>query len=121
MDQSSSPRMIGTLVAGIMLFALGMLFLLDNFDVLYIGEPVSHFWPLILVAIGLAKMLQAESSWERRRGFAWVYFGLWLLASVLHMFGLTFHNSWPLLLIGFGISAVWKAVTPQPECRLSKG
>jgi hypothetical protein len=37
------------------------------------------------------------------------------------MFGLTFHNSWPLLLIGFGIYAIWKAVTPQPECRLSKG
>jgi hypothetical protein len=121
MDQPSSSRLHGTLIAGVILLTLGFVFLLDNFDVIYIGEPVSHFWPLIIVAIGLARILQAESSWERRRGFAWIYIGLWLLVSVLHMFGLTFHNSWPLLLIGFGVNAIWKAVSPQPECRLSKG
>lgn len=121
MDQAYSPRLHGTLIIGVILLAVGVLFLLDNFYVITIGEPVSHFWPLIIVALGLARILQAEHPWERRRGFAWMYFGLWLLVSVLHMFGLNFHNSWPLLLIGFGINAIWKAVTPQPECRLSKG
>jgi hypothetical protein len=121
MDQTSSSPLRGTLIAGFILLALGVVFLLDNFDVIYIGEPVSHFWPLIVVAIGLAKILQAESPRDRRMGFAWIYFGLWLLVSVLHMFGLTFHNSWPLLLIGFGINGIWKALSPQPECRLTKG
>ncbi len=121
MDQSSTPRLHGTLVLGAILLALGVLFLLDNFDFITIGEPVSHFWPLIIVAIGITKIVQADYSWERRRGFFWVYLGLWLLVSVLHMFGLTFHNSWPLLLIGFGISSIWKAVVPQPDCHLSKG
>ena len=121
MEQTSSPQYRGSLVAGILLLAVGLAFLLDNFDVIYIGEPVSHFWPLIIVALGLVRIFQAESSSERRKGFGWVFFGLWLLVSVLHMFGLTFHNSWPLLLIGFGINAIWKSVTPRAEWRTSRG
>jgi hypothetical protein len=105
----------------VILLAVGLAFLLDNFDIIHIGEPASHFWPLIIVAMGLARLFQADNSWERRKGFAWLFLGLWLLVSVLHMFGLTFHNSWPLLLIGFGINAIWKAVTPQSEWRISKG
>jgi hypothetical protein len=121
MDQTNSPRFDGALILGIIILVVGVAFLLDNFGVISIGEPISHFWPLIVVALGLGKVLRAQTAWERRRGFVWVFFGLWLLVSVLHMFGLSFHNSWPLLLIGLGINAIWKAVTPQPECRLSKG
>lgn len=121
MDQTSSQHYRGSLISGVILVAVGLIFLLDNFNVIYIGEPVSHFWPLIVVSIGLAKVFQAQSPGERRKGFAWVFIGLWLLVSVLHMFGLTFHNSWPLLLIGFGINAIWKAMRPQAEWRISKG
>jgi hypothetical protein len=121
MDDSTSPRYRGSLVAGLILLAVGIAFLLDNFDVIYIGEPVSHFWPLIIVAMGLVRVVQAENAWERRRGIAWTFVGLWLLVSVLHMFGLTFHTSWPLLLIGAGINAIWKSVSTQPAGRLSKG
>ena len=121
MDHISSSRYGGSLVAGVLLLVVGVVFLLDNFNFIYIGEPISHFWPLIFVALGLTKIFQAEHPWELRKGFGWVFFGLWLLVSVLHMFGLTFHNSWPLLLIGFGINAIWKALTPQSEWRTSKG
>ncbi len=120
MDQSPKRGLAGTLIAGIILVLFGVAFLLDNFDLIYLG-PISHYWPLILVAIGIGKLLQAETSWERRRGAWWILIGLWLLVSVLHMFGLYFHNSWPLLLIIWGIFAIWKAVAPTPECRLSKG
>src|SRR5512140_2566086 len=121
MEQISSPQHRGSLVAGILLLVAGLVFLLDNFGVIYIGEPVSHFWPLIIVALGLVRIFQAENSSERRKGFGWMFFGLWLLVSVLHMFGLTFHNSWPLILIGFGIDAIWKSVKPQTEWRTSRG
>jgi hypothetical protein len=121
MDQSLPRRAEWSLVLGVILLVIGLLFLLDNLDVIYIGTPVSHFWPLIIVAIGIGKILQSETAWERRRGFVWVFIGLWFLVSVLHMFGLSFHNSWPLLLIGLGINAIWKAMTQYPENRLSKG
>jgi hypothetical protein len=120
MEDTTFPRHRGSLIAGLILLAIGIAFLLDNFDLVYIGEPISHFWPMIIVALGLVRIFEAENTWERRRGFVWLFFGLWLLASVLHMFGLTFHTSWPLLLIGFGVNAIWKAVSTQPEGRLSK-
>jgi hypothetical protein len=121
MDHFSDRRVGWTLVVGILMLAVGVLLLLDNFDVIYIGKPVSHFWPLIIVAIGVGKLAQAETRRERRTGFSWIFIGVWFLVSVLHMFGLTFHNSWPLLLIGLGINAIWKAMTVEPESRLSKG
>jgi len=117
--RSQSPFHSGTLLLGVLLFAAGVIFLLDNFDVIYIGVPATRFWPLIVVAVGLSKYLQADSAYERRRGFWWIFIGLWLLVSVLHMFGLSFHTSWPLLLIGLGINAIWKAVSPPTGYRLS--
>ena len=121
MDQTTNSRFHGSLVIGLVLVAVGVVFLLDNFDIIYIGEPVTHFWPVIVIALGLVRFVQADNSSERRRGFFWAFIGFWLLVSVLHMFGLNFHNSWPILLIGLGINSIWKAVDPQPECRLSKG
>ena len=38
---------------GLLLIVLGLLFLLNNVDVLDIGDFFSRFWPLILVLIGL--------------------------------------------------------------------
>ncbi len=121
MDQPTNYRFHGSLIIGLILVAVGVMFLLDNFNVIYIGEPITHFWPVLVIALGLVRIVQAETPSERRRGFFWTFIGLWLLVSVLHMFGLNFHNSWPILLIGLGINSIWKAVDPQPECRLSKG
>ena len=121
MDQPANNHFHGSLMVGLILVAVGILFLLDNFDIIYIGEPITHFWPVLVIGLGLARIVQAETPSERRRGFFWTFIGFWLLVSVLHMFGLTFHNSWPILLIGLGINSIWKAIDPQPECRLSKG
>jgi lia operon protein LiaF len=49
-------------VWGLILIAIGALFLLQNFDFLDAGEIISDFWPLILVAFGI-KMLM-----DHRRG-----------------------------------------------------
>ncbi|HCA78971.1 MAG TPA: hypothetical protein DEP53_04480 [Bacteroidetes bacterium] len=121
MDQTTNNHSHGSLIVGLILVAVGVVFLLDNFDIIYIGEPITRFWPVLVIGLGLARIVQAETPSERRRGFFWTFIGLWLLVSVLHMFDLNFHNSWPILLIGLGINSIWKAVDPQPECRLSKG
>lgn len=49
------------IIWGIVLIALGVIFLFQNFDFLDIGEIISTFWPLVLVAIGL-KMLYDRKS-----------------------------------------------------------
>lgn len=121
MDHQSDTRSQGPLIIGLVLIAVGIVFFLDNLDIITIGKPVMHFWPLIVIALGLARIVQAEDASERRRGFFWTFIGLWLLISVLHIFDFSFRDSWPILLIGLGINSIWKALDPQPACRISKG
>ena len=120
MDSFDSPRLRGSLIAGTILLAVGFLFLLGNFDFFELG-PVSHFWPLIIIAIGVTKFLTAEHPVDRRRGAWWMMIGLWFLISTLHLYGFSFHNSWPILLIVLGINSLWRALDPQSTCRHSKG
>ena len=120
MDSYNTPRFRGSVVAGTILLAVGMLFLLNNLDFIYIG-PVGHYWPLIIVAIGVTKFLAADHPADRRQGGWWVFIGLWLLVSTTYMYGLNFHNSWPILLIILGLNSLWKALVPQSDCRHPKG
>lgn len=45
----------GKMVTGIILTGIGVLFLLHNFDILFIHES----WPFILIVIGLAMLIGA--------------------------------------------------------------
>ncbi|MFC2088971.1 cell wall-active antibiotics response protein LiaF [Calditrichota bacterium] len=49
------------MIWGVILIGIGVLFLFQNFDFLDIGDIISTFWPLVLVAIGL-KMLYDRKS-----------------------------------------------------------
>jgi hypothetical protein len=119
MHSFDSPRFRGSLIAGSILLAVGFLFLFNNFELIDLG-PVTHFWPLIVIAIGVTKFFTAEHPSERRRGGWWIMIGLWLLISTAHMFDFSFHKSWPLLLIVMGINSLWRALDPQSATRNTK-
>ena len=101
-----SSRMVG----GLVLMTVGAIFLLGRLDVLP-GHAMSTYWPLILVAVGLGRLLQPS---ERRRpsNATWLIFiGLWAQANVLHWFGLTWRNSWPIVLIFVGLCVLMTELT----------
>lgn len=98
------------LIFGVVIALLGVAFLFNNFDLIDIGN-VWQYWPLILVAIGLNKTLQAENPRARESGIWWMFWGFWLLISYMHLFGLTFGTSWPLIIIAWGIRFLWKSLT----------
>jgi predicted membrane protein len=52
----------GGMVWGAILILIGVLFLFQNFNVLDIGDIISTFWPLILVAIGLKILYDRKSA-----------------------------------------------------------
>ncbi|MDZ7343866.1 MAG: cell wall-active antibiotics response protein LiaF [candidate division KSB1 bacterium] len=72
---SSNPVASRRIIWGGLLILLGVLFLLDNLEVIDVGDLISRYWPLILVAIGLKMILapkigdnpvtvsQGEASW----------------------------------------------------------
>lgn len=104
---------------GLMLI-IGTALLLDNLDVIYIGNLWNH-WPFIVVAIGIAKFLETDNAKGRGEGIWLVFIGLWLYASVFHIFGLSFGTSWPLLLVGVGASMIWNSILKSRSSRMRKG
>jgi hypothetical protein len=105
-------RHFGKLGAGIFLLAVGIIMMADRYDLFSIGNPW-HLWPLIIIVIGTARLIESRHAWQVWKGCTMLFFGLWFLANELHLYGLTYSNSWPILLIGAGISILWKSFSPS--------
>jgi hypothetical protein len=93
------------LMWGLLLIGLGGAFLLDQMGLVEIVE-LWHYWPLILVVIGINKMIGYPSAADFTGGLWTLFIGVWLFANFEHMFGLTFYNSWPYLIIAWGVTLI---------------
>lgn len=93
----------GKLVGGVILIALGVVFLLDRIGVAEFSDVFRRYWPMVLVLIGLPKIFRRETFWS---GIWLITLGVWLQMVRLHLFGLTFRTSWPLLLIALGAGII---------------
>jgi hypothetical protein len=100
------------LIAGIFLLIVGVVLLLGNFNILE-SPPIWKFWPLIVIAMGIGRILDAKYTREYHKAFWMLFMGSWFLVSELHIFGLRYGNSWPILLIGLGIGMLWKSYNPS--------
>jgi hypothetical protein len=109
----------GRFFFGLVLLILGSLFLLDNFGFIYAGH-IERYWPALFILFGLVRLLDFDSTHHRGSGIGWIFFGSWLLVSMNGMFGLDFHDSWPILIIGWGISMLWKAYYRQPQITIAE-
>ncbi len=96
------------LLWGVALVALGVIFLMDRLAWIdltqYLG-PQTHWWhflPLLLALGGLIRMLTAQSVRQLAKGLVRIVVGLWLFACLQQLGGLSFANSWPVLLVAFG-------------------
>ena len=111
----------GALFTGIVLIAFGVLFLLDRAGVADFGYVISEWWPMFIVVIGVTRVASGRL-WP---GLWLVFIGTWLQAVELRVFGLTFGNSWPLLLIFVGAGMIvrtvvesrWRRERASPEPR----
>jgi hypothetical protein len=103
----SRSRLFGTgLVLGLFCVLVGVLLILDNFGYISIGH-VLHMWPVIVIAIGLARLLTRMSWGMRLEGAFWILSGCVLLASTLMLIPV---GVWPLLLIFIGLLIIGHAV-----------
>ena len=108
------------LVIGIALTALGTVFVLINLGLLE-GESVWMYWPTILIAIGISRLLTDHGDGQPRSSFWILVIGIWLQVSLIHAFGLGFNSSWPLLVIAWGISLLWRSPHNHSKWHLERG
>lgn len=103
-----------TVAGGVILIAIGILFLAETIGIADFGDLIELYWPMILVLIGIPKLLSRETVGS---GLWLIAIGVWLQISHLGLFGLGWSNSWPVLLIligaGMVIRAIWEAAFPR--------
>lgn len=106
---SSTDRNVNAeaLMTGSILIAIGSLFLIDRFTDLEFHDVVRTWWPMILILVGLPKLVRYETLWN---GLWLVALGCWLQVIQLGLFGLTYRNAWPLLLIVIGGGMITRAI-----------
>jgi hypothetical protein len=92
---------LGRALLGLLVTALGVLFLLDGLDVIDAGRTISAVWPVALIAVGGVQLI------ENRRVAAGplivIGVGLVLLGSTTGIVPLDWSLLWPIALIGLGL------------------
>jgi len=87
---------------GLVLILVGVLFLLDRYDVIEIGS-VWRYWPALLIVSGLGHLLWPDDR-NRARGLFPIGMGFWFFACQFHWYGLTYTNGWPVIMVIAGLS-----------------
>jgi predicted membrane protein len=101
------------LVFGLIVSVIGVVLLLGNLGITE-ARHYLKYWPVALIALGLAKLLQSRSLPGAVGGMAWMLLGAWFLGWNLgwlqtSVWGVL-KTYWPALLVFFGLSLVWSTV-----------
>jgi hypothetical protein len=105
MNSEDSYHWRKQIVWGLLLIFVGGAVLFDRLGY-FDAEPLWHYWPLLLVVIGVNQTIGYPSPREFGNGMWTVFIGLWLFAVFENLFGLTFRNSWPLFILAWGVKLV---------------
>ena len=98
-------------IIGLVIIALGIMLFLDQTGVLG-WRPAWSFWPVLIIAMGLARFSQPRPDGTRDGGWL-MFIGGWLLLNEMHV--LRYRDSWPLFLVALGLHTIWKAIVrPVP-------
>jgi hypothetical protein len=95
------------LIPAIIVIGIGVLFLLNNLNILYFSEW-ARYWPVILIAVGLVKLVDANSPGGHVTGAIFVAVGAILLGQTLGYLKVDMQDLWPLFLIGAGLLMLFR-------------
>ncbi len=90
------------LLPGLIVAAVGLVFLLNNLNVVRIHN-VWEFWPVILIVIGITRLADSTDTHEKTGGAIMILVGGVLLSTSLGLLSWRVWQFWPLILIGVGL------------------
>lgn len=96
-------------VLGLLVIAMGLLFLLDNLGVVDMHRAFS-FWPMLFVIVGTVKLCDTRTQGGTLLGAGLVGVGILLMLDRMDIIDFSWRTIWPLVLIGLGGFLVAKAV-----------
>jgi predicted membrane protein len=120
MDNGNAPRRAVTpgLVAGGVIVFVGVVILLGNLGIM---RPFDlwRLWPFLLIAAGIGKLADAESSQSRVWGGTLVLLGGLFALGNFGYIPFSFRTLWPLLIIFVGFNFLWSTTRRQADCGVS--
>lgn len=117
------------LLWGMAWVAVGTVFLLDRLAVLeltqYVGAQARwwHYLPLLVALGGVISVVSAQSARQVLKGLVEVAIGIWVFACLEHLWVFTFANSWPIVLIAFGLQMLlrgWLGHSRSPRSEVAQ-
>jgi hypothetical protein len=102
-------RLSAQLLIGLALAVMGVLFTLDNLDLIASG-PILRWWPMVLVLIGLTRLLGLGAPRQVPAGWIFTGVGALLLLSNLDLIRFGIWELWPLALVAGGAALVLRGV-----------
>lgn len=109
MNPAESFRISPRLIIGLGILAIGVLWTLDNLDVLE-SEPITRWWPLVLVVIGLVQLLDRKSNISRGGPAVLIIVGSVLLLRSLDVGDFSIGDLIPLGIALLGAKLIWDAI-----------
>ena len=108
MNNEATFRITPRLIIGFGILALGMLWTLDNLDVLD-SDPITRWWPAVLVVIGAVQLFDKRVS--RFVPIALIGIGTLLLLNEADRINFRFRHLFPLAVALVGAKLAWEALT----------
>ena len=102
-----NPRSSQHLVFGIFILAFGILSLLDNLSFLNMRD-YSQFWPLLLGAVGVLKLVQANSRGDYIIGTSLVAVCTVMMLNKFGIIHIRLRDFWPVFIIIAGLLMIFK-------------
>ncbi|MFH1574896.1 MAG: DUF5668 domain-containing protein [Acidobacteriota bacterium] len=95
-------------ILGVLILIAGVIFLLDNLGIVE-EESYLRYWPAILIAIGIPKVMQSRDTAGLFVGFLFMGLGTILLLDNLRFIRFDVWDFWPLILVFIGGSLILRA------------
>jgi predicted membrane protein len=109
------PLSGGGVLLGIILIVVGALVLLANMAVLPFDLDLAHWWPLILIALGVVHLWNNRSIFDFSGLFLILLGGVFLMATMGKIDWDEVWRYWPAVLILLGLSIVFRRSSPPRE------
>ena len=114
--ENNTNRASSQVVLGLLVVGMGVLFLLDNLDILNFRHAIG-FWPLAFIVAGCVALFGNGSRSSNYMGGVLVAIGVLMVAGRMGFFYVSWGTLWPLVMIALGGLVLYRSLGPGRVAR----
>ena len=114
--ENNTNRASSQVVLGLLVVGMGVLFLLDNLDILNFRHAIG-FWPLVFIVAGCAALFGNGPRSGNYLGAVLLAVGLLMILGRMGYFFISWSTLWPLVMIALGGLVLYRSLGPGRVAR----